>query len=96
MDLATVTAADFEPLLHQAFALDESDGAALTLVEIDSRAADGNDARSAFTLIFRAAEGIDSPQGIFQLSHAHTGEFELFLVPLGLEGGHMMYQAVFA
>jgi hypothetical protein len=49
----------------------------------------------AFSLIFNGPESPQLPQGIYAFEQEKIGRFELFIVPVGREGGAVQYQAVF-
>ena len=53
--------------------------------------------RESFSLRFRGPEDVVLPQGMYTLTHASLGTFELFLVPIGpgLQGGGLRYEAIF-
>jgi hypothetical protein len=48
-----------------------------------------------FSLLFEGPAEQAFGQGVFALQHDQLGEFELFLVPIGAEGGKRQYEAVF-
>jgi hypothetical protein len=91
-DLATLTAEDFEPLLHERFSL----GAQfeVELVEVSVSDSPGP-SRRQFSLLFRGGPSPPLPQGIHALEHATLGRLELFLVPLGPDRDGQRYEAVF-
>lgn len=51
--------------------------------------------RQPFSLVFRAAGGELVPQSIYRVEHDGMGAHDLFLVPIGPDGGGMRYEAVF-
>ena len=56
-----------------------------------------NGRQQAFSLVFRAPRGVLLPQRTYRMEHDALGAFDLFLVPIGPEGGGdaMRYEAVF-
>jgi hypothetical protein len=98
--LATLTAADFRPLLDQALTLELAPGHAVdaVLIAIDERPELrrlGSD-RDPFSLILRAPPGSPLVQGTFALSHAALGRLEVFMSPLQPRPDGARYQAVFS
>jgi hypothetical protein len=53
-----------------------------------------NGRRLPFSLIFHANDGTHVPQQICTFAHDGAGGIDLFVVPLGPEGGAMRYEAV--
>ena len=53
------------------------------------------DSRSPFSMIFVGRTNGVLPQRIYQLEHDSLGEFELFLVPVGMDANGVQYEAVF-
>lgn len=51
--------------------------------------------RSPFSLLFRNEAAIVFPQRIYNMHHAGTGEFGIFLVPVARDRDGFLYQAVF-
>lgn len=49
----------------------------------------------SFSLMFRGPGERFFPQKIYPFHHDKLGSFELFIVPVGKEGGLFKYQAVF-
>lgn len=90
--------ADFGGQLHQSFALSIGETSmALTLVEIQAlpiHVYPGR-TRDPFSLIFQSASPIVVPQAMYRLTHDGMGQMEMFLVPVGLNSGGVLYQAVF-
>ncbi len=52
--------------------------------------------RTPFSLLFRGPLQPVLPQKIYLLEHQRLGRLEIFLVPLGPEGGGMRYEAIFS
>lgn len=101
--LDALTLATFADRIGQTFLMSAaSDGSLpLALVEARSLASTGTRAeaslraREPFSLIFRGPAEPIMPQRIYTLTHDSLGRLELFLVPVGLDQGHMLYQAIF-
>jgi hypothetical protein len=49
----------------------------------------------SFSLVFHGPRTPFLPQATYQFVHATTGTFSLFIVPIGPEGDHYRYEAVF-
>jgi hypothetical protein len=68
------------------------------LVEARSRRPSGSSATATdrpFSLVFLSRGPAPLPQRIYRLEHPTLGAMELFLVPLGPQGGRMRFEAVF-
>lgn len=96
LDLATVEASSFEALLHEKFSAQfwDEDGASVFLDfelvgVVPSRFAAAPGRRRSFSLFFRGPAGAALDQSSYRLSHAATGELELFLVPVELQGDRL-------
>lgn len=95
MTLPTIT--QFTAAQGDAFRL-EQEGVATVLTLTQVRAtgpafADG--AREPFTLRFRSDAATALPQGIYPLAHPDLGTLEIFIVPIAVEDGAAVYEAVF-
>src|SRR5215213_8403449 len=99
--LDRLTSADFTPYLNQTFTVQIDGAEPLTLeltqvAELGSAAAEPGAGRRPFSLLFLGPVSQQYLlQHIYRLEHEQLGELDLFLVPLGLEGGRMRYEAVF-
>lgn len=51
--------------------------------------------RQPFSLLFLCADTRVLGQGTYALEHERLGMLEIFLVPVGADGGGVQYQAVF-
>jgi hypothetical protein len=98
-DLKTVTHTEFEECLDQDFRLhiDETQIIDLKLTRVDPRGPIEPESglRRSFSLIFEARGDAPLPQRTYQVEHAAMGRLDLFLVPIGCEGGCVLYEAVF-
>ncbi|PKB57395.1 MAG: hypothetical protein BZY73_03490 [SAR202 cluster bacterium Casp-Chloro-G3] len=98
--LDKLTIEDFEPYVNQKFLIqvEDLDAVAVELVEAVELASGGNqtpEARSPFSIVFRAPDGTDLPQKIYEITHDSLGVLQLFLVPIGPDKLGMCYQAIF-
>ena len=94
-DIATLTAADFEPRIEDDFGvITPTAEVQLKLVEVRSL---GKALRQggAFSLTFRSPPGPFLPQATYPLNHPALGVLDVFLVPLGPKDGGNGYEAVF-
>ncbi len=48
-----------------------------------------------FSLIFRGPQSPFVPQGSYRVNHQKLGELTIFLVPIGVDGAGLQYEAVF-
>lgn len=95
VELAKLTAADFELQVDDEFRIATEEGAvALKLVEV-RRLGRALREGGAFSLAFLSAPGPFLPQAIYPLESTALGTIELFLVPLGPKDGGNCYEAVF-
>ena len=51
--------------------------------------------RSPFSLLFRNTAAVVLPQQTYRMRHGRLGEVGIFLVPVAMERGGFLYQAVF-
>jgi hypothetical protein len=92
VDLEALTAADFEPRLHDRFRL-VADGAEpfeLELVEVSAIPREPG-GRAPFSLVFQGGPDPPLPQRTYRVEHEQLGALELFLVPIAAG----RYEAVF-
>jgi hypothetical protein len=95
VDIAELTAADFEPQLESRFHIPLPTGELeLRLVEV-RRLGKAMRTGGAFSLTFISPPGPFLAQSIYPLTHSTLGTFGLFLVPLGPKDGGNSYEAVF-
>ena len=92
----------FEGRIGEGFELEVPDGPPLPLelvgvtvhASAGGRGPEGQE-RQQFSLIFRGPDLPVIAQGTYPLGHAELEGLELFLVPLGPDGGGMQYEAAF-
>jgi hypothetical protein len=97
MVLNRLTSADFTPYLNQTFTvdLDEQMVIPLELVSV-TETGSARDGWQPFELLFLGPVSRQYlVQGTYRLEHEQMGALDIFLVPLGPEGGRMRYEAVF-
>jgi hypothetical protein len=85
--LETLTAADFEPLLHERFRIGEFD---VELVEVTELPREPG-GRAPFSLVFEGGPNPPLAQRIYPVHHERIGAIEIFLVPIASN----RYEAVF-
>jgi hypothetical protein len=102
MSLDKLRSQDWQPYLNQVFCI-QLQGVApieLELAQVTDLGAaeDANSARRRpFSLQFLGPVSDQYLlQHIYRLEHAQMGALEIFLVPLGLQGQRMRYEAIFA
>lgn len=99
--LDQLTGAEFAPYVGQTFAvrLDPAAPIPLELMSVDelgAASAPPGAGRRPFSLLFLGPPGpAYLRQQIYRLEHERLGALELFLVPLGPEGGRMRYECIF-
>ena len=91
-ELATLTLADFSPLLGETFRMaGDGDGPLeVELVEVTELPREPG-GRAPFSLVFRGGPTPPLPQRIYRVEHAALGTIEIFLVPIAAD----RYEAVF-
>jgi hypothetical protein len=96
VDLASLTAADFTPLIGDRFDLaGASPSVRLELRSVEEGHHYGGRRRS-FSLLFVGPEAPALTQGVWQLEHeTFDDELEIFLVPIGPGPTGPRYEAVF-
>ena len=92
VDLGALTAADFEPLLHDRFRVVAQDAPAfdVELVEVTEIPREPG-GRAPFSLVFHGGPDSPIPQRIHRVEHERLGALEIFLVPIAPD----RYEAVF-
>jgi hypothetical protein len=101
--IETLTLKHFTPHIGTEFVCRTPDGGAypLRLSEAVGEAEQGRKSpgkeefRSPFSLLFQGPESPVLPQSVYPLEHTELGTLALFIVPIGREGGDILYQAVF-
>jgi hypothetical protein len=93
MDLATLSLADFQPLITQEFKLENSQ-VALKLLETKPLTTHEGASRTAFSLLFACP--VPASQGTYVLWHDSLGRLEIFLVPIKQDGTGVQLEAVFS
>lgn len=95
--IESFTCSTFRPLVGDVFRL-EAEGGSVDLelreaYEAGPQTAAGR--RVPFSIEFLGPPEPVLPQRIYALTHPELDSFDLFLVPLGPDGGRMRYEAVF-
>jgi hypothetical protein len=87
----------FDGKVGQVWVIDEAAAPPieLTLIEVQALRNYAKLAREPFSLLFTTRGDFVLPQRIYGLRHAKLGAMELFLVPVGREGGVTTYQSLF-
>lgn len=95
MNLEDLSSRVFTECLHTTFRIEipQSDPLAVQLAEVTER--HDSPRLEQFSVIFHGPVEIPLRQGTYLLEHERLGKIELFLVPVGPEGGHLRYEAVF-
>jgi hypothetical protein len=90
--LETFTLATFTPYLGQTFRLTVDAGRRLDVELIE---ATGAPQGRPFSLVFRGPKDPRLSQRIYAFAHDRLGEFEMFIVPIGIDERGLRYEAVF-
>jgi hypothetical protein len=98
-----LTIGDFSGRVGEAFAIRLSADRAMPVELVEARplgtdvgpAAAGGHPRVPFALLFRGPLTPVLPQRIYRLEHDVLGSYDLFLVPIGPDGGGMGYEVIF-
>lgn len=100
--LDTLTPDSFLPHVGTVFRLRAPGGAGTLDLALVSAQAVGSSRRSgavrerAFSVVFLGPAGAPIlPQATYRLEHEEMGALDLFLVPVGIDGGRAQYEAVF-
>lgn len=95
--LETFTHDTFAGRLNEPFVIRLDDGGTIEtrLAEARTWGSGTDNHRVPFTLTFRGPLSPVLPQRIYRMENEGIGAFELFLVPVGSNGGEMQYEAVF-
>ena len=84
----------FAPLQGSGFGLQHGyDTLELQLEQV--RALSGGFNRQGFALLFRGPREPVLPQETYPITHPSLGTLEIFIVPVGLEAGGALYEAIF-
>jgi hypothetical protein len=94
----TFTHETFAGRVGEPFRIHLDDGSSIETRLASARTWGGEQSRgrTPFTLTFHGPLSPTLPQRIYRMEHDGIGTFELFLVPVGPEGGAMQYEAVFS
>lgn len=98
--LATLEAADCEPLVGEGFVMDVDGTCRLDVRLIEVTRLGERDPGQAgraepFSLLFRGPADAVAAQGTYAVAHARLGTLRIFLVPIGPDEQGMRYEAVF-
>lgn len=85
----------FVPAVGRAFSLEGEGTPALTLMEARPLGERGGAPRRPFALLFDGPSHLPLQQGTYALHEASVGSFAIFLVPVGLDGDRLLYEAIF-
>jgi len=98
VELSELTHQTFAKEQGSAFELDYGAAAPLALELVEATAGKPSSVgsrRTPFSLLFRGPHQPVLPQKIYALAHERLGRLEIFIVPLGLDGEGMRYEAIF-
>ena len=94
-DPALLNHATFAPQLNSVFTLlrQNTERVELRLVEVSELKRSRRQER--FSIVFRGPAGNSVPQGLYEFKHETIGSFALFIVPVGQDDQHVLYEAIF-
>lgn len=87
----------FSGCLNETFVAQLEDGT-VDFQLVEARALSGaapEGFRAPFSLLFRNTAAVVLPQRTYRLRHARLGDLGIFLVPVAMDRGGFLYQAVF-
>lgn len=100
LDLATVGADTFSPLIDSDFGIRGSeegeDAGSLRLTSVAGSSTPPSEKRIPFSLFFTGAASFVLGQGTYFFNHPSLGTFPLFIVPIAGDADTRQYQAVFS
>jgi hypothetical protein len=85
----------FTGLLNEPFHVVQGELPVIDLVLMDVSEYLHTARQESFSLFFRGPSSAFMQQGMYQLQNEKLGDLQLFLVPVGQQGGGYVYQAVF-
>jgi hypothetical protein len=96
--LETLTDASFSPHVGTSCRLLTAPGVPpieleIAAVEVVGQGMAGR--RAPFSVLFRGPAARPLPQGIYRVEHERLGALDIFIVPIGPDGGGMGYEAIF-
>lgn len=97
--LQTLSAADFQPYLGTDFRVEFPGGGSTSaqLAEVVELPVHPGRERKPFSILLQTdLVKFYYPQAIYTIQHPALGSLSLFLVPLGVKGRGMQYEAVFS
>jgi uncharacterized protein DUF6916 len=94
---ATLTEKEFSQHLNTKFRahLEEGDVVDLELTQVKPYLKGAQEGMEQFSALFRGPTEPRLPQRIYSFKHDQMGEFEIFIVPIGLDDHGIRYEAVF-
>jgi len=95
---ASLTEEEFSKHVNTIFNINDDQSAVdLELVQVKGYRKDPGDAgrMERFSLFFKGPGKPLLPQSTYSLSHEGMGTIDIFLVPIGLDGDGLRYEAVF-
>lgn len=97
-DLHLLTIDQFDKLLNETFTIRFLEGTEITALLVKAKAINGYSPleRKPFYLTFKTTQPVAFPQGIYRVTHAETGEMEVFIVPISSDKEGTEYQAIFS
>jgi hypothetical protein len=86
---------NFREHLNSEFKVQAPDGQALSLRLTEVTERDTNPRAEQFSIFFLGPRTPLLEQRIYHLKHEKLGEFDLFVVPVGMEADGVLYECVF-
>jgi hypothetical protein len=93
--VSDLSSEQFAECLNSQFQIDAASGGSVPLELVGVTKVNYSPRLDNFSLIFRGPNSPFVPQGTYRLIHQKLGEMTIFLVPIGVDGAGMQYEAVF-
>ena len=93
--MSDLSSEQFAECLNSQFQIDAATNGSVPLELVGVTKVNYSPRLDNFSLIFRGPNSPLVPQGSYRLNHQKLGEMTIFLVPIGLDGAGMQYEAVF-
>ena len=98
--LSQLTSADFTPYLHQTFQLNRNSETPLaveliSVQKVGAPTTPDNATCPHFSLVLRGSAYAYLPHQTYTLAHPQLGALALSLIPIGLDGAGIRYEATF-
>lgn len=96
-DLDKLSLETFEALLNQFFKVEFDNGKQIELMlsEVKKQGSSSSGDKQSFSLLFKGPKEMVLQQQIYPLQNDNLDLLSIFLVPVGSEDDHILYEAIF-